>query len=69
MFQFDGVTNYYHTPYLVDLVSQGSVIVPDLEIPVPERFIQPDKREHLYVPGSERAFVHVVGELAVFSVI
>ena len=53
----------YHTPYLVDLVSRGSLVIPDLDIPVPERFINPGQREHLYVPGSEKATVSVVGKI------
>ena len=58
----DGVTNAYHTPALIDLVNKGAVIVPDLWIPVPERFIYPGQREHLYVPGSQKATVTVSGK-------
>ena len=57
----DGVKNYLHTPYLVDLVSQGSIIIPDLWINVTERFIHPEIREHLYVPGSTKATLGIVG--------
>ncbi|CAH1779511.1 unnamed protein product [Owenia fusiformis] len=60
---YDGVTNYYNTPYLIDLISQGSLIIPDLEIPVPEQFVVPEQREHRYVPGSPRAFVNIVGDV------
>ena len=59
--QYDGVTNYYNTPFLLDLINQGSRIVPDFDIIVPERFINPGQREHLYVPGSEEATLSVVG--------
>ena len=59
--QMDGVTNTYHTPYLIDLVNKGSVLIPDLWIPVPERFLLPEQREHLFVPGSQKATVSLVG--------
>ena len=52
----------YHTPYLVDLINQGSKIIPDFEIMVPERFIAPEQREHLYVPGSPTARISLVGK-------
>ncbi|XP_064641488.1 CD109 antigen-like isoform X2 [Lineus longissimus] len=60
---YDGVTNHYHTPYLVDLLRTGSNILPDLDIPVPEQFTTPEQREHLYVPGSGRALVRIVGDI------
>ncbi len=62
--QIDGITNVYHTPYLVDLINQGSKIIPDFEIQVPERFIAPERREHLYVPGSPTCRVSLVGKCA-----
>ena len=61
-FQFDGVTNFYSTPYLIDLLNYGSLDVPDLDIPVPEIFVYPETSEHLYVPGSGEAFLSIVGE-------
>ena len=36
-------------------------MIPDLEIPVPEIFIHPEIRENLYVPGSPKATVSLVG--------
>ena len=59
--QYDGVTNYYNTPYLVDLINQGSLIVPDFDIIVPEQFIYPEQREHSYVPGSPKAVLSIIG--------
>ena len=64
----DGVTNVYHTPYLINLVSQGSVIIPNFEIPVEERFYSPEERQQLYVPGSAKATMTVVGEVRGFCV-
>ncbi|ELT87097.1 hypothetical protein CAPTEDRAFT_227765 [Capitella teleta] len=58
-----GVTNFYNTPYLLDLINQGSKVIPDFDIVVPERFIKPQQRFHLYVPGSERAILSVVGDV------
>ena len=64
--QYDGVTNYLHTPYFVDLINSGSMVLPDLEIPVDERFVKPEERKHLYVPGSPDAKVGIVGKLIVY---
>ena len=60
-FQYDGVTNNLQTPYFIDLINSGSLVLPDLEIPVPERFVKPEERQHLYVPGSPVATVGIVG--------
>ncbi|CAH1782653.1 unnamed protein product [Owenia fusiformis] len=59
----DGVQNEWHTPYFVDLVKFSQVIIPDLWIPIPERFILPEQRHHLYVPGSTSTTVSVVGDV------
>lgn len=40
---YDGVTNYYHTPYLLDLINSGSQIIPDFHINVTERFFHPSE--------------------------
>lgn len=58
----DGVGNGDHTPYLVDLVNQGSVIIPDFDSPIPERWFQPELPYHLYVPGSETAEYQLFGK-------
>ena len=42
--------------------------MPDLDIPVPERFVDPGTRQHLYVPGSEQATVSVVGTSLLLAV-
>ena len=39
--KFDGVTNYYHTPYLLDLINSGSQIIPAFQVNVTERFFYP----------------------------
>ena len=59
----DGITNRYHTPFLVDLVNKGSSLIPDFWIPVPERFFVPGVREHAYVPGSQKATINVAGKV------
>ena len=64
MFQMDGVTNYYNTPLLIDLVTSGSLVIPDFQIPIPERFVDPEDPQHLYVPGSGAAFLTIVGRYA-----
>lgn len=63
MFQPDGVMNYHHTPYLIDLIRFASIQVPDFDIPVPEQFVVPEVRDHLYVPGSPVARPSLFGEL------
>ena len=60
-FQYDGVLNDDHTPYLVDLVNQGSVIIPDFDSVVPDQFIDPDIPYHRYVKGSEWARIYING--------
>nr|KAG5707487.1 hypothetical protein BaRGS_011991 [Batillaria attramentaria] len=60
----DGVTNYYHIPYLVDLTSYASIDVPDLKVPVPEFFIVPGQwRYSLYIPGAATACVSTFGDV------
>ncbi|CAH1784973.1 unnamed protein product [Owenia fusiformis] len=59
----DGVPNGWHTPYFVDLVKYSQVIIPDIVIPVPERWIVPEQRNHLYVPGSGACTVQIVGDV------
>jgi len=61
--KYDGVTNYLHTPYFIDLINSGTLTLHDLEIPVPERFVEPEQRRHLYVPGSQKATVGIVGDV------
>ncbi|GAB1599163.1 C3 and PZP-like alpha-2-macroglobulin domain-containing protein 8 [Argonauta hians] len=59
----DGVLNYYHIPYMVDLITQSSVIVPNFDIPINAQFIQPEQREHDYVPGSGKAASYIFGDV------
>ena len=59
----DGMTNGDHTPYLIDLVNQGSIIIPDFDIPIPQMFFHPEQKVHLYVPGSESATYSLFGKL------
>ncbi|KAI0235995.1 hypothetical protein LSAT2_013433 [Lamellibrachia satsuma] len=61
--RYDGITNVYQTPYLIDLVSKGSVIIPSFQVVTPERFIYPEQRRHLYVPGSPEAKLTIVGDI------
>ena len=51
-----------HIPFLVDLNNQGSQLSPYFDIPMPQQFIVPGRREHLYIPGSNMADVHVYGQ-------
>ena len=61
--QPDGVMNYYHIPYLVDLISYATIDVPDFKVPVPEQFRVPGQwRYSLYIPGSAQACVSTFGK-------
>ncbi len=62
----DGVANGDHTPYLIDMVNQGSVVIPDFDSPIPEIFIYPEEAWHIYVPGSEEAVFTLFGKKVVF---
>lgn len=59
----DGVLNYYHTPYLIDMIKYGSETIPDLQIPIPDQFVVPEVRYHLYVPGSGVADISLFGDV------
>ncbi|KAL8613871.1 hypothetical protein ACOMHN_032861 [Nucella lapillus] len=60
----DGVVNYYHIPYLVDLIRFAIIDVPDFSVPVPEQFSVPGQwRYLLYVPGSAQACVSAFGDM------
>jgi hypothetical protein len=61
---YDGVIGRYrHTPYLVDLVNTGSLIIPDLKVNISQRFVDPGVRDLLYIPYSGTATLHVYGDL------
>ncbi|WAR12173.1 CPMD8-like protein [Mya arenaria] len=59
----DGVLNYYHTPYLIDMIRYGSETIPHLQIVIPDQFVVPEVRYHLYVPGSGIAEVSLFGDV------
>ncbi|OAF66568.1 hypothetical protein A3Q56_05710, partial [Intoshia linei] len=59
----EGVTSHDHATYLIDLVNQGSVVIPEFEIPIPEIYWRPDINYNLYVPGSEKAVVSIFGDV------
>ena len=63
MLQSDGIENMYHTPYLVDMITYGSLAMPDLKVNVTDLFITPEQRFHNYVPGSPRAQVTLFGKI------
>jgi len=62
IFQADGVTNYYHTPYIIDMITYGTIRAIFLKINVSDQFIVPDQRYHQYVPGSPKARVTLFGK-------
>ncbi|XP_055892053.1 C3 and PZP-like alpha-2-macroglobulin domain-containing protein 8 isoform X3 [Biomphalaria glabrata] len=59
----DGVMNYYHTPYLIDLIRFGSIQIPQFDVPVPEQFRKLEVRENLYIPQSPEAVVSLFGDV------
>jgi len=60
--QADGVLNYYHTPYMIDMIRYGSETIPHLNVIIPDQFVVPEVRYHLYVPGSGLAEVSLFGK-------
>ncbi|BFZ13295.1 hypothetical protein BsWGS_16334 [Bradybaena similaris] len=59
----DGVMNYYHTPYVIDLIRYASVEIPQFTVPVPEQFRKLEVRENLYVPQSGKAVISLFGDV------
>lgn len=59
-----GINNRYFTCHLVDLLNHGYLSIPDLKIPVNERFILPNQDRHLYVPGSPTLEFKIIGGAA-----
>ncbi|XP_005101039.1 alpha-1-inhibitor 3 isoform X2 [Aplysia californica] len=59
----DGVVNYYHTPYLVDLIRYASIQMPQFDVVVPEQFRKPEVRYNLYVPQSPVATTSLFGDV------
>ena len=51
-----------HTPYLIDLVNSGSLIIPDLKVNISERFVDPGARDLLYIPYSNKATLYAYGK-------
>lgn len=61
---YDGVVGRVrHTPYLVDLVNTGSLIIPDLKVNISERFVDPGARDLYYIPYSNDATLYVYGDM------
>jgi len=61
---YDGVIGRVrHTPYLVDLVNTGSLIIPDLKVNISERFVDPGARDLYYIPYSNQATLYVYGDM------
>ena len=60
--QYEGVTNVYHTPYLLSLVNTPRLIS-EFEIVTNETFILPLQQTWSYVPGSVVGQVFINGDL------
>ncbi|ELT94762.1 hypothetical protein CAPTEDRAFT_205314 [Capitella teleta] len=61
--KYDGVGITDFIPYLLDLVNQGSQLIPDFNIPIPERFVEPGQRDVLYIPGSNVVSMGIHGDM------
>lgn len=59
-----GIENYYNTPYMIDMLNSGALSIPDLNIPIDQRFVIPQADRLLYVPQSPQASVSLVGGTA-----
>ena len=64
--QPDGVMNYYHTPYLIDLIRYGAEKIPEFEVTIDEQFRELEVRENRYVPESGVATMSLFGEDMLF---
>ncbi|KAH9502244.1 hypothetical protein Btru_070510 [Bulinus truncatus] len=59
----NGVLNYYHTPYLIDLIRYPSIDLPQFKVNVPELFRKQEYRPNLYVPQSPKATTTIFGDV------
>ena len=59
---YEGITNIYHTPYLLPLVNQPRM-VNEFEIVTNQTFILPLQQMWSYVPGSATATVSITGDV------
>ncbi|XP_059162064.1 alpha-2-macroglobulin-like [Physella acuta] len=59
----NGVQNYFHTPYLIDLIRYPSIDIPQFKVNVPEYFRKPEYRLNLYVPQSPKGMNTVFGDV------
>jgi hypothetical protein len=60
--RYEGVTNVYHTPYLLPLVNLPRMIN-EFEIITNETFILPLQQGWTYIPGSPKATFYVIGDV------
>jgi len=60
--RYEGVTNFYHTPYLLSLVDRPRMIT-EFEIVTNETYILPLQQMWQYVPGSPTAKVSITGDI------
>ena len=61
--KYEGVTNIYHTPYLLQLVNQPRMMS-EFEIVTNQTFILPLQQMWSYVPGSATAKVAITGDVS-----
>lgn len=61
--QHDGIQDRNITNYQVDLRQANSERLPDLFITVEESHIAPEQRLEVYVEGSAKSYVNVIGQL------
>ena len=59
--------NYYHTPYLIDMIRIGSEKIPEFEVPVDQQFRELEVRENKYVPQSGVAVMSLFGEELIYQ--
>ena len=63
------MTNYYHTPYFVDLIRYPSIKVPQFKVPVAEQYRQVYTRENIYVPQSPVGMSSFFGTEIFFAIL
>ena len=60
-FQWEGASSDDYIVFLIDLVSQGSVLLPYFDSGIPQNYWDPTKRELVYVPGSNTIVASMFG--------
>ena len=65
--QYEGSLNDDFVPYVVDLINKPNLLIPYFDTQLTERFINPEQRELLYVPGSNQGVMNIYGKVLIVT--